>query len=538
MARRWARRAWVAVAFAVMAVPAAALRLERVLASGLAAPVFVTSARDGSGRLYVVERGGRVLVFIPGVPPATFVDLSASVAAGGERGLLGLAFHPGYAANGRLFVYYTRAGDGAIVVAEHRRSIVADVADPVGRALLTIPHPGASNHNGGMLAFGPDGYLYIGTGDGGAANDPPNNAQNRDVLLGKILRIDVDRADASAGTGYSAPPDNPFVGTAGRDEIFAWGLRNPWRFAFDRATGALWVADVGQDAREEVNAPVVRGGNYGWRVYEGTTCTNNDPALCDPSAYLGPAFEYPHALGRCSITGGYPYRGARGTLAAGSYVYADFCTGEIFAWNGAFQAVLRDTDLAIASFGEDESGELYVVDINGGVHRLAPDGPAVGATAVEFFHAGFGHYFTTAIDDEIAKLDAGVFEGWVRTGESFGVLPAGGPGSQSVCRFFSDGFAPKSSHFYTPIEAECERVKRDPAWQFEGEVYGVAPPDAAGRCAASMQPLYRLYNDGQGGAPNHRYTTQAATRSAMLANGWIAEGVGELGVIGCVPGAA
>src|SRR5207249_4863737 len=198
---------------------------------------------------------------------------------------------------------------GALVLAEYTVSANPDVANGASeRVFLIIPHPGQANHNGGMLAFGPDGYLYLGPGDGGSGNDPPNNAQNTNVLLGKILRIDVDHPDAVAGTLYSAPPDNPFVNTAGRDEIYALGMRNPWRFSFDRWTGQLWVGDVGQSAREEVDTPIVKGGNYGWRVYEGTVCTNIDPALCNLANYLFPVLEYAHTGGRCATVGGYVYR--------------------------------------------------------------------------------------------------------------------------------------------------------------------------------------------------------------------------------------
>jgi hypothetical protein len=202
------------------------------------------------------------------------------------------------------------------------------------------------------------------------------------------------------------------------------------------------------------------------------------------------------------------------------------------------QVPLLDTSSSLVSFGEDERGELYVVDLDGGVHRLAPDVPAIAASAIEYFHAGFGHYFTTALVDEIDDLDAGVFGGWARTGESFPVYPARTPGQVNVCRFFGARFAPKSSHFYTPLENECEIVKRNADWQFEGEVYALALPDTAGDCPATGQPLYRLYNDGQGGAPNHRYTTRVATRTSMIAQGWIPEGAPPLGVIGCVPAQA
>ena len=243
-------------------------------------------------------------------------------------------------------------------------------ADATERVLLTIPHPSFSNHNGGMVAFGPDGYLYIGVGDGGSANDPPNNAQSRNVLLGKLLRIDVD--GQSGSLPYAIPLSNPFFGLIdGRDEIFAYGLRNPWRFAFDRLTNQLWIADVGQGDREEVNTPIQHGGNYGWRVFEGSACTNVDRTLCVPSNYIFPVFEYNHTGGRCSITGGYVYRGSRNSLPAGLYLYGDFCSGEIFTWNGTAQQVVLDTSLSISSFGEDDAGEIYVVALNGVVSRIA-----------------------------------------------------------------------------------------------------------------------------------------------------------------------
>jgi hypothetical protein len=334
--------------------------------------VFVGHAGDGTNRLFIVEQDGIIKVLQPGMStPTVFLNVRTTVMTGGERGLLGLAFHPQYASNGRFFIFYTRRPDGALVVAEHRVSSNPDVANPSGTPLLTIPHDANSNHNGGMLSFGPDNFLYIGTGDGGSSNDPPNNAQNRNLLLGKILRIDVDRP--AGGLRYSSPPDNPFVGVAGRDEIFAFGFRNPWRFSVDRLTGRLWVGDVGQGAREEVDSPIVNGGNYGWRVYEGTRCTGNDPSLCTPSNYIMPLFEYSHASGRCSLTGGYVYRGTLGAVASGTYVYGDFCTGEILAWNGA-ASVLLDTTMMISSFGEDEQGELYVVDLNGSVRRIVASG--------------------------------------------------------------------------------------------------------------------------------------------------------------------
>jgi hypothetical protein len=366
----------------------AAIQLVPVVSSGLASPLFVGHAGDGSNRLFIVEQGGTVRVLQSGASAATvFLDIRSKVTAGGEQGLLGLAFHPQYAANGRFFVYYTRAGDGTIVIAEYHVSGNRDVADTTERVLLTIPHPTNTNHNGGMLAFGPnDGYLYVGVGDGGSANDPPNNAQNLDVLLGKILRIDVD----TPGVPYSSPASNPFVGRAGADEIFAYGWRNPWRFSFDRSTHQQWVADVGQGAREEVDTPIVAGGNYGWRIYEGSVCSGNDPTLCDPADYLFPIFDYGHSGGRCSITGGYVYRGSQNALPAGTYVFGDYCSGEIFGWDGATQSLLLDTTQNIASFGEDEQGEIYVVNLGGSVSRIASTTPPTCTYSLSPAQASFG----------------------------------------------------------------------------------------------------------------------------------------------------
>jgi glucose/arabinose dehydrogenase len=354
------------------------------LANGLVDPVFVTGARDGSNRLFIVEQAGTIRVMTIGASQLSlFLDIRSRVRSGGERGLLGLAFHPSYSSNRRFFVYYTRAADGAIVIAEYAASVAnRDIANATERVLLTIPHPSFSNHNGGMIAFGPDGYLYIGVGDGGSANDPPNNAQNTNALLGKLLRIDVN--GQSGSLPYAIPASNPFFGPIdGRDEVFAYGFRNPWRFAFDRLTNRLWLADVGQGDREEVNTPIEIGGNYGWRVFEGSACTNTDRALCIPSNYLAPVFEYGHTNDRCSITGGYIYRGSLNSLSAGLYVYGDFCSGEIFAWDGREQRLLFDTSLSISSFGEDDDGEIYVVALDGVVSRIARmggDGPACPQT--------------------------------------------------------------------------------------------------------------------------------------------------------------
>jgi glucose/arabinose dehydrogenase len=342
--------------------------------SGLSSPVFMTNAGDGTNRVFVVEKGGVIKVVQPGsTVPTVFLDISSRVSTSGERGLLGLAFHPDYENNRRFFVYFTRASDGDIQIAEYQASAAnSNVADTAESVIITIEHSSADNHNGGTIAFGTDGFLYAGTGDGGGGNDPGNNAQNINSLLGKFIRLDIN-----SGSPYSIPGDNPFAGmTAGADEIYAVGMRNPYRFSFDRGGGALYAGDVGQGAIEEVDI-ITRGGNYGWRVYEGTQCTNLDPMLCNPANFVAPIFQYSSAdmSGRCSITGGYVYRGTRGTLASGTYIYGDFCTGEILT--GASQNVLLGTGRRIVSFGEDEAGELYVVGFGGTVEKIVP----LGATA-------------------------------------------------------------------------------------------------------------------------------------------------------------
>jgi glucose/arabinose dehydrogenase len=287
------------------------------------------------------------------------------VLAGGERGLLGLAFHPQFALNRRLFVDYTRQPDGATVVSEFTaspdRSAVLAGSE---RVLMVIPQP-FENHNGGMLAFGPGGRLFIGMGDGGGAGDPLELAQNPRTRLGKILRIDVNAAQP-----YAVPSDNPVALGGGRREIFAFGFRNPFRFSFDRLTGALYVGDVGQSEREEIDI-VGLGQNYGWPRMEGDICFR--PATdCFTANLRLPVATYDHANGRCSITGGYVYRGSAIPALYGTYLFADFCSGEIFGLVGNQPTVLLDTDLSIASFAETVGGELYVVDIGGGVYALGP----------------------------------------------------------------------------------------------------------------------------------------------------------------------
>ena len=401
----------VAAAFLLPLPVLAQVQLTPVV-SGLTSPVFVGHAGDNLSRLFIVEQAGIIKVLQAGSStPTVFMDIRSKILSGGERGLLGLAFHPQYGANGRFFVFYTRSGDGALGIAEYTASpATANTASAATeRILLTIPHPSFANHNGGMLAFGPEGYLYIGVGDGGSGNDPGNNAQNKNTLLGKILRIDVN-----AGTPYAIPPDNPFAGAIdGRDEIYAYGMRNPWRFSFDRLTGDQWVGDVGQGSREEVDTPIVSGGNYGWRVFEGSLCTNVDPALCaNPGNYIFPVFDYSHSGGRCSLTGGYVYRGSAATVPPGTYIYGDFCSGEIFAWNGTTQSVLLGSGMSISSFGEDEAGELYVVDLNGSISRLTR--PA----ACEYSISPARETFGPAAGSGTVNVTAGTGCAWTATSDS------------------------------------------------------------------------------------------------------------------------
>ena len=350
------------------------VRLEPVV-TGLNQPLDLVNAGDGTGRLFVVEQAGRVRVLQNGtLTNEPFLDISDKTEGGGEQGLLGLAFHPDYVDNGLFYVNYTDLQDNT-VVAEYQVSADPARADADSETvLLTIPQP-YRNHNGGDLAFGPDGYLYIATGDGGSGGDPLDSGQSLDTHLGKLLRIDVNGGDAAGGTPYAVPADNPFVNTAGAlPEIWAYGLRNPWRFSFDRDTGDLYIGDVGQNAFEEIdfqNADSAGGENYGWNVMEGFHCYNADS--CDESGLVLPIAEYPHSEGK-SVTGGYVYRGAAIPELVGQYVYGDFGSGRVWRaqqQNGEWTSeLLLESGLNIAGFGTDEAGELYVVAINGGVYRL------------------------------------------------------------------------------------------------------------------------------------------------------------------------
>jgi glucose/arabinose dehydrogenase len=355
------------------------------IAGGLINPVFITNAGDGSNRIFVVERAGRVRIIKNGILLATpFLDIRSLVKSTyGEQGLLSLVFHSLYDTNGIFYVVYTapRQADsaGSILVLE-QFSVSAnnpDQANPSsGRIVVSIDHPTYSNHNGGSLLFGNDGYLYWSTGDGGGAGDPNNNAQDLSSLLGKILRIEVDVNNAT----YGIPSTNPFSSSGDpniRKEIWAYGLRNPWRISFDALTHDLYIADVGQSTREEVNfqpAGSKGGENYGWRIMEGSLCYN-PPSGCNRSGKVLPVAEYDHTLG-CSVTGGYVYRGTNYPTLYGYYFYGDFCTGNFFSLHNDGQtgwaaALVTDTPYQISTFGEDEQGELYLSDYaTGKIYRI------------------------------------------------------------------------------------------------------------------------------------------------------------------------
>ena len=348
--------------------PPASLTLTPV-AAGFVRPVTIANAGDGSNRLFVLEKKGIIRMVRNGVVAATpFLDISDLVkSTGSEQGLLGIAFPPGFAASHVFYLDYTsRTGVGNTVIARFNISSDPDRAEPVSRKeILHITQPYA-NHNGGQLAFGPDGYLYIGTGDGGSGGDPHGNGQNAKSLLGKILRIDVRPGTAP----YAIPAGNPFG-----NEVWATGLRNPWRFSFDRETGDLYVADVGQNKVEEIDfqrAGAGAGANYGWNVMEGSRCFAK--IGCNRTGLTMPVAEYFHGKGDCSVTGGYVYRGSDAALR-GTYLFGDFCSGRIWGLrrNGAKweTRLLKETTLSISSFGEDESGELYLADYaTGTVYRI------------------------------------------------------------------------------------------------------------------------------------------------------------------------
>lgn len=352
----------------------------KTIATGLDFPLYLISAPHDNSRLFVVEKGGVIRIIKNGtLLKSPFLDIRNLVSRGSEQGLLGFAFDPDYVKNGRFYVSYTdTAGNSSIV-----RYLVSgnpDIARPAAdRFLLKIDQPYA-NHNGGEIAFGPDGHLYIGMGDGGSGNDPYGNGQDLTDLLGSILRIDVRSTE-----GYTIPPENPFTGRSSvRPELWDYGLRNPWRFSFDRKTGDLYIADVGQNAREEINvAPAAKGRgkglNYGWNIMEGNICTPAINRNCDMAGLVLPVLDYDHSGGNCSVTGGYVYRGSDIPGIQGTYFYADYCAGWVrsFKYSNGMATDQKEWDSLspggnITSFGEDSNGELYIITSQGGIYRIAP----------------------------------------------------------------------------------------------------------------------------------------------------------------------
>lgn len=336
-------------------------------ATGFSSPLEITHA--GDSRLFIVQKGGliRILNANGTINPTPFLNVSSLIStSGNERGLLGLAFHPNYATNGLFFINYTNLS-GNTIIARYSVSSDPNIANTNGLILMTINQP-YSNHNGGTLKFGPDGYLYIGMGDGGSAGDPENRAQNINQNLGKMLRIDVN---SNTSPFYSIPPTNPYVNISGNDEIWAIGLRNPWKFSFNRITGDLWIADVGQSAVEEVNrilSPLPNSGlNFGWRCYEGNAVYLNSG--CAPaSTMVFPFTQYPRSGGACSITGGYTYTGTTYPNFQNKYFYADYCDNRIRMVDAAGNVIISNSfsGNGFATFGEDSNGELYVAGINSG----------------------------------------------------------------------------------------------------------------------------------------------------------------------------
>jgi len=437
----------------------------------------------GDDRLFIVEQTGRIHIYGGGTILATpYLNITTRVHNGGEMGLLGLAFHPDYATNGYFFVNYTTQVSETRTTRVSRFSVDdnnANLADSTSELILLEFSQTYSNHNGGAIHFGPDGYLYIAVGDGGSANDPDEESQDLSSLLGNMLRIDVDVAagnlpdcDTSGNSNYRIPPDNPFVdGTGGVcDEIWAAGMRNPWRFSFDRDTGDLWIADVGQWAWEEIDfepAGFAGGRNYGWDCYEGNSVNTNDPSpACTGTStdYDFPVFEYQHVSGRCSITGGYVYRGVNYGGLLGHYLYGDYCTSELWTLSGDPTNPVS-TDLSLASgstlsrprtFGEDANGELYVAD-DTKVYRIQ-DGSAGPVAPASTIVAGSEAEVTLTWADDVANCSYEVHAGTAPyfspdgLGTLLHVIPGGETTEYSIPFATGD---PDTNHFYTVRAINC-----------------------------------------------------------------------------------
>ncbi len=340
------------------------------VASGLSNPLYLTAPAADS-RLFVVEKAGRIRIVKNGTLLTTpFLDISLKVSTGSEQGLLSVAFHPSYSSNGFLYVNYTNTS-GDTRVERYTVSLNPDVANPASaKTILAIDQP-FSNHNGGLNLFGPDGFLYIGMGDGGSGGDPQGNGQNKNALLGKLLRINVDQGDP-----YSIPANNPYANGGGRAEVWAYGLRNPWRFAFDKTSSLLYIADVGQNAYEEINVVATNrtGVNYGWNIMEGASCFGS--SSCNQSGLQKPVVTYNRDGGACTVIGGMVYRGNAVPQLVGHYLYADYCAGWIRSFKWTNGAVANPTEWqtsahgTILSFGEDSAGGMYILSANGRVYKI------------------------------------------------------------------------------------------------------------------------------------------------------------------------
>ncbi len=525
----------VAIVMAGVAIPsrpAQALTLDISLvsfATGLSAPVDIAnSGTPGDGRLFVVERAGVIKIVqsngtVLGTP---FLDINGRVKdGGGEEGLLGLVFHPNYASNGMFYVYYNNnAGD--IVVSRFRRDPGnQNLADPGSeQPTIMIGHPVNGNHNGGDMNFGPrDGHLYIATGDGGGGGDTANNAQNKNSFLGKILRLSLN-GDAFPGDGarnYVIPGDNPFVGKAGEDEIWSLGLRNPWRFGFDRVTHNQFIGDVGQGAQEEVNlepAESLGGKNYGWRCFEGTAGYNT-AGCAAAGAYDGPIGAYNHASGRCSVTGGYAYRGNSYPLMNGHYLFADYCSGHLYTLtsqpNGIWEQQLQTTLTGrnVSTFGESVDGEMFAADVsNGTVYRVQENtNPDTFRVYRLVNYATKERLFTQSVNERDLIHGRG---GWVWEGFGFMAAKSSATGAVPVYRLAN--FISKE-RLFTASAAERDALNGHNGWVVDGVAfYGVGSGGGA-------LPVYRMANSL---SRERLYTTsQAEINSINGRGGWVLEGV-------------
>lgn len=519
-------------------VHAAPLDLDlNLFTSGLDQPVDIANSGSvGDDRLFALEKEGRIRIVQSNgsLVAQPFLNISSKVASTGEQGLLGIAFHPDYQNNQYFFVFYNNlAGD--LVVARYTRDIAnANIADPSSEMkLLTIPHPTNTNHNGGDLNFDQLGYLNISTGDGGGAGgyDPSNNAQNLDVLLGKILRIDVDGDDfpADDAKNYAIPPSNPFASVTGRDEIWAYGLRNPFRFSFDRANGDMFIGDVGQATREEVDyqpASSTGGENYGWRCREGNIATQRDLSGCAGfSGSVHPVATYhTHEADGCAVTGGYVYRGSDSPALTGYYLFADYCNGSVYSLNNmgtSWEKVLqyRNDGIFISTFGEDVNGELYAADVaSGSVYRLA----AKNITQAPLYRLykgspAFDHYYTPSSSERDEAESIGYDYSVICCNLSRG-------SASSFAKFYELYSAKRKDHFYTLSLSERTKFISN-GYESKGIAGYISPAPPHGftsKPANGLVPLYRLYSAVK---TNHFYTVSKSHRDQAIVNGYVSQGI-------------